>query len=102
MHKKEVPRQKMEASKLILCGSWAATIVLTTIAVIATFADKDTSNLTTITCLAWAELTAAHSFYYWKAKNENRAKGVQQVVERMADKHGVDDAARIAEIIYKE
>lgn len=102
MHKKDVPRKNTEFSKRIIYGSWAAAITLTLIAVVGTFVDKDITNLTTLACLAWAELTAAHSFYYWKAKNENRAKGVQTVVERMAEQHGVDGAARIAEIIYKE
>lgn len=92
----------METSKKILAGSWAATITLTTMVIIATFTDHDATNLTTLAALSWGELTAAHGFYYWKAKNENRAKGVQQLLRELVNEHGVDAAARFAEIIYKE
>lgn len=92
----------MQTSKKILGASWAATIILTAIAVIATFADKDSTNLTTLAGMAWAELTAAHGFYYWKAKNENRAKGSQRLVKGLAEKYGIEAATNFAEIIFKD
>lgn len=95
--------KKMEVSKRILCASWISTVILTTIAVVSSFyPDVDSTNLTTIAGMAWAELTAAHGFYYWKAKNENRAKGSQKLVESLADRHGIEAAVSLAEIIYKD
>ena len=94
--------KKMEVSKRILCASWVAAGILTAIVIIGTFMDKDVTNITTLAGLAWAELTAAHGFYYWKAKNENRAKGAQKLVTDLAERYGIDSAASFAEIIFKD
>ena len=94
--------KRMETSKKILGGSWATAIILTVIVTIGTFVQVDVSNLTILAGSAWAELTAAHGFYYWKAKNENRAKGAQKLVKELADDHGIDAAARFAEIIFRD
>ena len=92
----------METSKKILAGSWAAALTLTVIVIVGTFLQVDVTNLTILAGAAWAELTAAHGFYYWKAKNENRSKGIQKLLTDMAEKHGIDAVARIAELIFKE
>ena len=94
--------KKMEVSKRILVASWLSTIILTAIAVIGSFSEIDSSNLTTLAGMGWTELTAAHGFYYWKAKNENRAKGTQKLIKKLADKHGIEAVARLAEIIFKD
>ena len=92
----------METSKKILAGSWAAAITLTTLVVIGTFKQVDVTNLTILAGAAWAELTAAHGFYYWKAKNENRYKGAAKLIRELAQEHGIEAAARFAEIIFKD
>ena len=90
-------------SKRILRWSWTAAIILTTVAVVAFFkTEKDISPLVTMASLAWGALTAAQGFYYWKAKNENRAKGAQKLVRELADKYGIENAARFAELIFKD
>lgn len=89
----------METSKKILIASWIVTVLLTIVAIYAAFREVD---LTTLAGMAWAELTAAHGFYYWKAKNENRAKGAQTLIRDLAEKHGIESAATFAEIIYKD
>lgn len=95
--------KKVETSKKILLASWIAAICMTLITIYGVFEDLEhVSELTTLSGLAWAELTAAHGFYYWKAKNENRAKGTQKLVKGLAEKYGIDSAAKFAEIIYKE
>ena len=96
---------RMETSKKILVGSWTAAITLTAITIVAAFMGVDPQNVAVLASLAlaaWAELTAAHGFYYWKAKNENRMKGAHKLIRELVDKHGIDAAARFAEIIYKE
>lgn len=92
----------METSKKILAGSWTAAIILTVIVIIGTFKQVDVTNLTILASASWAELTAAHGFYYWKSKNENRHKGAQKLIRELAKEHGIDAAARFAEIIYKD
>ena len=89
----------METSKKILIASWIVTVLLTVVAIYASFQMVDLTNLAG---MSWAELTAAHGFYYWKAKNENRAKGTQALVRELAEKYGIDAAATFAEIIYKD
>lgn len=92
----------LEVSKKILIGSWIAAILLTLIVIIGSFFNLPISDVTTLACLAWGELTAAHAFYYWKAKNENRSKGVCQLVRELACEYGIDGVSRIAEIIFKD
>ncbi len=94
--------KSMETSKKILGGSWAAAITLTVIVVVGTFCRVDVSSLTILATSAWGELTAAHAFYYWKAKNENRSKGTQKLVRELAQEYGIDAVARFAEIIFKD
>lgn len=95
--------KKLEVSKRILLASWAGAVLLTAIAIYGVFKELETvSELTTIAGFAWAELTAAHSFYYWKAKNENRAKGSQKLIKDLATKYGIEAAANFAQIIYKD
>lgn len=89
----------METSKKILIASWIVTVLLTIVSIYAAFQAVD---LTTLAGMAWAELTAAHGFYYWKAKNENRAKGTQALIRELAEKYGIDSAAQFAQIIYKD
>ena len=94
--------KKLETSKKILAGSWAVTLTLTAIVAAGNFMDKNVADITPLAALAWGELTAAHGFYYWKAKNENRAKGTQRLIKDLAEKYGIDAAARFAELIFKD
>lgn len=95
--------KKIETSKKILLASWTGAVLLTVIAICGVFRDLEhVSELTTMAGFAWAELTTAHGFYYWKSKNENRAKGSQKLIRDLANKYGIDSAAKFAEIIYKD
>ena len=49
-----------------------------------------------------AECGAATGFYFWKAKNENRSKYAMKFVRELADRYGLDGAARILEIVLRE
>lgn len=92
----------MEFSKKILITSWCSTIILTTIVIVGSFLNFNMDAVAVIAALAWAELTAAHGFYYWKAKNENRIKITQQMMKDWARRYGVESVATLAEIILKE
>lgn len=93
---------KISASKIIVIISWAAFIALSTLCVWFKYSDKDIADMVTLTGFSAAELTAAHGFYFWKSKNENRAKHAQKMVVAMADKYGIESVARIAEIVLKD
>lgn len=77
-------------------------MVLTAIVVVGAFLNISTGDIYMLAALAWAELSAAHCFYFWKAKNENRAKGTQKLLKDLVDEHGIEGVARIAEIIFKD
>lgn len=71
----------METSKIILLVSYAIAIVLTLIVIIGSFTMYDMSNITTIACLAYAELSASNIFYYKKAAKENVPKVISSLSE---------------------
>jgi hypothetical protein len=92
----------VEFSKKLLYFSWIVTLVLTGISVWFSLKNFPIDALTIITPLAWAETGTATAYYYWKAKNENRAKYTQKFLNEMAEKWGTDTAVRIAEIVLKD
>lgn len=92
----------METSKKILGASWSVALSLSAGVVIGTFMEVDVTNLTDLAKTAWAEVAVTHAFYLWKAKCENIAKGVQKLVKQLAKQYGIEAAARLAEIIYKD
>ena len=71
----------METSKLILLVSYAIAIILTLIVIVGSFMMYDMSNVTTIACLAYAELSASNIFYYKKAAKENVPKVISGLSE---------------------
>lgn len=93
---------RIETSKLILIGSWAVALTLTGITIHGSYLGRDMSQVAMLAALSWGELTAAHGFYFWKAKNENRAKGTQKLIKDLAAKHGIDAVARIAELVFRD
>lgn len=97
-----VNKKRMYFSRKIVIASWIVSIMLTVVVAVGSFLDHDMSNLTTLAALAWGELTAAHGFYFWKKKNENRAKYAQQLVKDMAQEYGIDSVARLAEVVLKD
>lgn len=86
----------MTTSKLILLISWIASIVLTLIVIVGAFLCIDMAYVATIAGLAWGELTAAHGFYFWKARHENRSKHAMRLVESFADKYGIEAVIGLA------
>lgn len=52
--------------------------------------------------IAWLGGTSVFTgFYCWKSKNENRAKYGQLFIRELAEKHGIEAAARFYEITVK-
>lgn len=92
----------MEFSKKLLLFSWFVTIVLTSLTVVFPAAGIPADGLYVAAPLSWAETGAATGFYYWKSKNDNRAKYAQRFVKKFATEHGIDAALRIAEVVLKD
>lgn len=92
----------MEFSKKLLLCSWAVTLILTALTVWLSLRTMPTDAMIIITPLAWTETATATAFYYWKAKNENRAKYAQKFLIDLSEDWGPETALRIAEIVLKD
>lgn len=92
----------MEFSKKLLYFSWAITLILTTVLVWFSLKFLPTDALIVVVPLAWAETGTATAYYYWKAKNENRAKYAQKFIREMTAELDTDSAIRVAEIVLKD
>ena len=96
-------RRKLCCSKKIVLSSYVITILLTLCTLAGSFlTDRDMSSVATITGLAWAETTASNAFYFWKAKNENRIKLTNQMVDALAEKYGIDAVVSFVGIVLKD
>ena len=85
----------MEFSKFWLIGNTAVSLLLILLCIFGL-------QIVEITVTQLAMTTAAGGFYYWTAKNENRAKYAQKYMDKWAEKYGPEAAARIAEIVLKD
>lgn len=74
-------KKKMETSKIIILASYIIAIILTLLVIIGTFASIEVSNLTTITCLVWAEVSVSNMYYFKKAGKENVPKVIASLPE---------------------
>ena len=92
----------MEFSKKMLVLHITLSVLLCIATVAGTLMGRD---VTALGALAGASMLADGAwggFYYWKSKNENRAKYAQKFLTRFADKYGADIAVRLAEIVLKD
>lgn len=67
-------KPRTEFSKKLLYVNYTLVIIVTIAAFILMWRSNDLSPLAYIITGLFAEVTAATSFYYWKAKNENMIK----------------------------
>ena len=93
---------KIETSKLILLVDFTIAVALTAAVVIGEMSGHDMTNSAVVAGLWDGQLAIAVGAYYWKAKNENRAKYAQTLVKELADKYGMESVTRIAEIILRD
>lgn len=70
---------RIETSKKILIASYISSIALTLAVVIGSFLGCDTSDITTVASLAWAEVAVSNAFYYKKAAKENVPKVISSM-----------------------
>lgn len=92
----------MSFSKKLEVAKWLVTIVLIALVAIGSYMDKDMNALAGMACASVFSNGAGDAFYFWKSKNENRAKYAQQFVNKFAEDYGIDAAIRIAEVVLKD
>lgn len=92
----------MEFSKKLLFFSWSITLILTVLVIWFSIKSYPLDGLIVVAPLAWAETGTATAFYYWKSKNENRAKYGQKFMKELGETWGPEIAARMTEIVLKD
>ena len=92
----------MEFSKKMLVLHIFLSILLCIITVVGTLTDHDVTAIAVLAGTSFVTDGAWGGFYYWKSKNENRAKYAQRFLVKFADKYGTDVALRLAEIVLKD
>lgn len=92
----------MEFSKKMLVLHIFLSILLCIITVAGTLTDHDVTAIAVLAGTSFVTDGAWGGFYYWKSKNENRAKYAQRFLRQFADKYGADVALHAAEIVLKD
>lgn len=92
----------MEFSKKVLVLHIIVSVLLCVATVVGTLMGLDVTALGILAGTSLATDGAWGGFYYWKSKNENRAKYAQRFLIRFADKYGADVAIRLADIVLKD
>lgn len=92
----------MEFSKRILILHIVISVLLCAATAAGALMGRDVSALGALAGASLLTDGAWGGFYFWKSKNENRAKYAQKFLIRFADKYGADIAVRIAEIVLKD
>lgn len=102
MKRKRRKKQRPEFSKIILICKYIVSFLLILSTVIGTLINRD---VTALAALAGASVLIDGydtKHYYWKARNENRAKYAQEFVKSIAQDYGIDAAIQMSETVLKE
>ena len=92
----------MTTSKKILWASYTLAIVLTVITVICTLMQIECSNLVIVCGAAYTELAVHTAVYSSKAKKENAVSISYTMIEKLADKYGIENVVQLLEIVNRE
>ena len=92
----------MEFSKKMLVLHICISVLLCITTIVGTLTDHDVTAIAALTGTSFVTDGAWGGFYYWKSKNENRAKYAQKFVRLFAKEYGVENAISLAEIVLKD
>lgn len=95
MKENDPERYSMEFSKLWMAGNAAISLILIILCACGV-------EIVEVTIAQLGLTTASAGFYFWKSKNENRAKYAQKFMRSWAKEYGPEAAARITEIVLKD
>lgn len=99
---KRQSKKGAEFSKIVLTLQYIVSFLLVATTIIGTLIGCD---VTAIAAIAGASILVdgyATKHYYWKARNENRAKYAQEFVRSFAETYGIEAAIQLAETVLKE
>lgn len=77
-------------------------ICLCVTTIVGSFIGVDVSAVGLLAGTSFVTDGAWGGFYYWKAKNENRAKYAYKFIDKFAEEHGIDSAIRVSEVVLKD
>ena len=92
----------MEFSKKMLIFHIFISVCLCITTIIGTFVGFDVTAVGVLAGTSFVTDGAWGGFYYWKSKNENRAKYAQKFIRLLAKEYGIDSALRAAELVLKD
>lgn len=92
----------MTTSKKILWLNYGLTAILTFTTLICTFAQVECSNLVIVTGLAWGELAVHSAVYAKKASIENKIKISYSMIEKLADKYGIENVVSLFDTVTRD
>lgn len=92
----------MEFSKTVLILHIFISIGLCVTTIIGTFQGVDVTAVGILAGTSFVTDGAWGGFYFWKSKNENRAKYTQKFIRMLAKEYGIDSAISVSEIVLKD
>lgn len=92
----------MEFSKKLLLLHVMISVLLCATTIVGTLMGIDVSAIAVLAGSSLLTDGAWGGFYFWKSKNENRAKYAQRFIKLFAEKYGIDAAIRVAEVVLKD
>lgn len=95
-------KNKMEFSKKMLIFHLCISVCLCAVTIIGTIKGFDVTAIGILAGTSFITDGTWGGFYYWKAKNENRAKFAQKFIRALAEKYGIDSAIRVSEVVLKD
>lgn len=92
----------MEFSKKLLLLHVAISVCLCIATIVGTFKGVDVTAVGVLAGTSFVTDGAWGGFYFWKSKNENRAKYAQRFINKFAKDYGVETAVQIAQLVLKD
>lgn len=92
----------METSKKLLYLTGLIAAVVTLLGIVLGCFELAVDMMLVLVPVSWSPFDLAIGFYFWKAKNENRAKYQQKFITKWAAEYGVESALRAAETVLKD
>lgn len=99
---KRQAKKGTEFSKIALTLQYIVSFLLVATTIIGTLIGCDVTAIAAIAGTSILVDGYATKHYYWKARNENRAKYAQEFVKSFAETYGIEAAIQLAETVLKE
>ena len=92
---------KLEFSKIIVLCGFILELLVIIFACVMMWRTADISGLTYISIISGSTILSSVSFYYWKAKAENKSKTAKSFVKAIAETYGIESAIEIMRIVME-